>query len=82
MLQVRRGEPVQISYCQLVTTGIQENDESRVINCSQIMESRRRGQDPDAGLGAPEQAAHLHTQHVQRHCGEVGGGGHDGPDDI
>ena len=82
MLQVRRGEPVQISYCQLVTTGTQENDESRVINCSQIMESRRCGQDPDAGLGAPEQAAHLHTQYVQRHCGEVGGGGHDGPDDI
>ena len=40
---------------------------------SKIMESRGRCQAPDAGLRAPEQAAHLHTQHVQRHCGEVGG---------
>ena len=38
---------------------------------SQIMEPGRRGQDPDAGGRASEQPAHLHPQHVQRHCGEV-----------
>ena len=37
----------------------------------QIMEPRRCGQDPDAGVRTPEQAAHLHPQHVQRHRGEV-----------
>ena len=41
------------------------------------MEPRRRGQDPDAGGRASEQAAHLHPQHVQRHRGEVDDGDSD-----
>ena len=75
--RVRHGGFAQIKYCPPQITGFLLHIflclhlflSIRVI--LQIMDTGRGSQDTDAGVRAPEQAAHLHPQHVQRHRGEV-----------